>query len=182
MRSRSMIGMLYSAEPNQYVSPPIGSAPPAYYGIRYQYVPGSWPLEWPPPGDVVPATLARKVLIISVSNLQGVHTHLAAPDLFAWLRTRPPIARIGYSILVYDLSGDPKALSALGETYRRMGLTAIPGDHLALELGYDRRLFARGTVARMVSAPRSQEMFTWSAVMSKQPSGPSSKSVISLSA
>jgi 4-amino-4-deoxy-L-arabinose transferase-like glycosyltransferase len=106
----------------------FGSAPPAYYGIRYQYVPGSWPLEWPPHDDVVPATLARKVLIISVSNLQGVHTHLAAPDLFAWLRTRPPIARIGYSILVYDLSGDPEALSALGETYRRMGLTAIPGD------------------------------------------------------
>jgi 4-amino-4-deoxy-L-arabinose transferase-like glycosyltransferase len=104
----------------------FGSAPPAYYGIRYQYVPGSWPLEWPPPRAVVPATLARKVLIISVSNLQGVHTHFTSLDLFAWLRTRRPIARIGYSILVYDLSGDAEALGALAETYRRMGLAAIP--------------------------------------------------------
>jgi len=104
----------------------FGSAPPAYYGIQYQYVAGSWPLEWPPPRAVVPATLARKVLIISVSNLQGVHTHSTSPDLFAWLRTRRPIARIGSSILVYDLSGDAEALGALAETYRRMGLAAIP--------------------------------------------------------
>ena len=102
----------------------FGSAPPAYYGIRYQYVPGSWPLEWPPPPTFVPADLARKVLIISVSNLQGVHTY---PDLFGWLQTRPPIARIGYSILVYDLSGDLEALHALAGTYRRTGLTAISG-------------------------------------------------------
>jgi hypothetical protein len=29
----------------------FGTAPPSYYGIRYQYIPGSWPLEWPPPAD-----------------------------------------------------------------------------------------------------------------------------------
>jgi hypothetical protein len=109
----------------------FGSAPPAYYGIRYQYVPGSWPLEWPPPADVVPATLARKLLIISVSNLQGVQIHSIAPDLFAWLRTRAPVARIGYSILVYDLSGDSEALAALGQTYRRVGLTDVPAARAA---------------------------------------------------
>ena len=27
----------------------FGTAPPSYYGIRYQYVPGTWPLQWPPP-------------------------------------------------------------------------------------------------------------------------------------
>ena len=43
-----------------------GTAPPSYYGIRYQYVPGAWPLEWPPHADKVPADAARKILAISV--------------------------------------------------------------------------------------------------------------------
>ena len=33
----------------------FGSAP-SYYGIRYQVVAGTWPLEWPPPADKVPAS------------------------------------------------------------------------------------------------------------------------------
>jgi hypothetical protein len=103
----------------------FGTAPPAYYGIRYQYAPGSWPLEWPPPADDVPADLPRKLLIISVSNLQEVHTHFSYPPLFARLRALNPIARIGYSIHVYDLSGDVEALLELAEAYRKTGLTAM---------------------------------------------------------
>ncbi len=98
----------------------FGAAPPAYYGIRYQYVPGSWPLTWPPPPDVVPADLERKVLAISVFNLQEVGTHDA--QLFAWLRARRPVARVGYSIQIYDLSGDAQSLLHLSEVYRKMGL------------------------------------------------------------
>jgi len=73
----------------------FGTAPFPYYGIRYQHVhpvrlsqtrsdpssydgkghqyqPGIWPLEWPPPADKVPAILRRKILAISVYNLQDV--------------------------------------------------------------------------------------------------------------
>src|SRR5581483_9170567 len=89
----------------------FGAAPPSYYGIRYQYVPGAWPLEWPPPADRVPAALPRKILAISATNLQDVF-HAAAP-LFAWLRQRQPIAKIGYSIFIYDLSGDREGLQKL---------------------------------------------------------------------
>jgi hypothetical protein len=101
----------------------FGTAPPAYYGIRYQYVPGSWPLEWPPPLDLVPADLSRKLLAISVLHLQEIPTHHS--PLFTWLHRRKPVANIGYSIHVYDLTGDLDALLELGEAYRKMGLDAL---------------------------------------------------------
>ena len=98
----------------------FGTAPPSYYGIRYQYVPGAWPLEWPPPADKVPATAPRKILAISVYNLQDVST--AYYPLFRWLWTRQPIAKIGYSIFVYDLTEDREGLAKLEESYAKAGI------------------------------------------------------------
>ena len=97
----------------------FGTAPPDYYGIRYQYVPGTWPLEWPPPMDKVP-TAARKILAISAYNLQDVSNAYA--PLFRWLWVRKPLAKIGYSIFVYDLTGDEEGLSKLQETYVKAGI------------------------------------------------------------
>jgi hypothetical protein len=103
----------------------FGTAPPSYYGIRYQYVPGSWPLEWPPPADKVPETAPRKILAISAYNLQGVsNPHL---PLFRWLSERQPVAKIGYSIFVYDLSNDEEGLLRLKETYQKAGI-ALSGE------------------------------------------------------
>jgi hypothetical protein len=102
----------------------FGSALPSYYGIRYQYVPGSWPLEWPPPADKVPASAPRKVLAISVHNLQDVTNPYNR--LFAWLWTRRPVAKIGYSIFVYDLTHDKEGLMKLEETYVKAGITFQP--------------------------------------------------------
>lgn len=98
----------------------FGTAPPSYYGIRYQYVPGAWPLEWPPPSDKVPADAARKILAISVSNLQDVATPY--DPLFRWLWTRQPVAKIGYSIFIYDLTHDREGLTKLEETYVKAGV------------------------------------------------------------
>jgi hypothetical protein len=101
----------------------FGTAPPSYYGIRYQYVPGSWPLEWPPPPDLVPADLSRKLLAISLGNL---HEGLPEPNrLFTWLHKREPAARIGYSIHVYDLTDDLEALLELAEAYWKAGLDSM---------------------------------------------------------
>jgi Dolichyl-phosphate-mannose-protein mannosyltransferase len=97
----------------------FGTAPPEYYRIRYQYVPGNWPLEWPPPRDTVPDTASRKILAISVTNLQDVGYHY--DPLFRWLWTRQPIAKIGHSIFVYDLSNDREGLTKLEETYVKAG-------------------------------------------------------------
>ena len=103
-----------------------GTAPPAYYGIRYQYVPGTWPLDWPPPKDKVPAAAARKILAISVYNLQDVST--AYYPLFRWLWHRQPLKKIGYSIFVFELTNDPEGLLRLEETYVRAGIPQAGND------------------------------------------------------
>jgi hypothetical protein len=100
----------------------FGSAPPSYYGICYQYVPGTWPLTWPPPADKVSDSVPRKILAVSVYNLQDVST--AYNPLFRWLWQRQPVAKIGYSIFVYDLTNDSVGLMKLEETYVRAGLAA----------------------------------------------------------
>ena len=102
----------------------FGSAPVSYYGIRYQYVPGTWPLELPPPTDKVPAASPRKILAISANNLQDVFTPYN--PLFQWLRQRTPVAKIGYSIFLYDLSGDREGLARLEETYVKAGIRPPP--------------------------------------------------------
>jgi hypothetical protein len=98
----------------------FGTARPAYHGIRYQYVPGSWPLEWPPPANKVPETAPRKIFAISVVNLQDVAT--PHDPLFRWLRRRQPIAKIGYSIFIYDLTNDEEGLMDLKKTYAKAGI------------------------------------------------------------
>jgi hypothetical protein len=98
----------------------FGTAPPGYYGIRYQFVPGTWPLKWPPPADKVPRDAARKILAISVYNLQDVGA--AHDPLFRWLRARQPVAKIGYSIFVYDLTEDAEGLAELARCYAKAGI------------------------------------------------------------
>jgi 4-amino-4-deoxy-L-arabinose transferase-like glycosyltransferase len=103
----------------------FGTAPPSYYGIRYQYVPGAWPLEWPPPDDTVPSAAPRKILAISANNLQDVFNSYG--PLFRWLRLREPVAKIGYSIFVYDLTNDPVGVMMVERSYALAGL-APPSD------------------------------------------------------
>jgi len=100
----------------------FGTAPPEYYGIRYQFAPGSWPLEWPASDEKVPAD-ARQVLVISVNNLNDLAAQ--SDPLYGWLRDRQPIARIGYSLFVFDFNGDRAALQSLHETYLRVGLRGL---------------------------------------------------------
>jgi hypothetical protein len=96
----------------------FGTASPSYYGIRYQYVPSAYTLECctndgPPAGT-------RELLAISVVNLQ--ETMWARSDNFlGWLYERTPIAKIGYSIYVYDITGDVQAHLRLAEAYMRAG-------------------------------------------------------------
>jgi hypothetical protein len=76
-------------------------------------------LDWPP-AYKVPASAPRKILAISVYNLQDVS--FSYDPLFRWLWMRKPIAKIGYSIFVYDLTDDPEGLLRLQESYSKVGL------------------------------------------------------------
>jgi hypothetical protein len=96
----------------------FGTAPPSYYGIRYQDVASKGALT-APPSDKVPDAAPRKILAISVYNLQDV-SHASDP-LFSWLRFREPIAKIGYSIFIYDLTNDPVGVMMVKH------ISALPG-------------------------------------------------------
>ena len=98
----------------------FGTAPPRSYGIRYQFLPGfPAPLE-DPPRDLLPPHSSKELLAISVNNLHG--TYLPDRNLYTWLKAYSPIARIGYSIYVYDLTGDAAAHRRLADIYRRAGM------------------------------------------------------------
>jgi hypothetical protein len=96
----------------------FGTAPPACHGIRYQYLPGFGHLQ-PPSPELLPAESTRELLAISVVNLQGIY--LRDKDLYRWLERRTPVARIGYAIYVYDVTGDAEAHVRLAEVYLKTG-------------------------------------------------------------
>jgi len=90
----------------------FGTAPPSYYRIRYQDVASKGTLG-PPPPEKVPTDAPRKILAISAYNLQDVST--PHDPLFRWLWKREPVAKIGYSIFIYDLTDDREGLRKLEE-------------------------------------------------------------------
>jgi hypothetical protein len=83
----------------------FGSAHPEAYNIPYDLLPGvphgfsMW--ERPPFDRDQPEP---GIYVISVTNLLGVH--FPDRDLYAWFRARPPDAKIGYSLFVYEVSAD----------------------------------------------------------------------------
>ncbi|MCA9933840.1 MAG: hypothetical protein KC415_07955, partial [Anaerolineales bacterium] len=87
----------------------FGTAVPEYYGIEYDPLPGlggvgqpqffdAW---WQLPFD--PAQPAPGVYAISVTSLWEFPLATADKYVYAFFRQREPDARIGYSILIYDL-------------------------------------------------------------------------------
>jgi hypothetical protein len=96
----------------------FGSAPPGYYVRRYQPLP-EVPPDLPGHSCVLPPGAEREVLAIGVTHLQGVY--LPDPDLYLWLRERTPVACIGYSIYVYELTGDADAHLHLARLYEQTG-------------------------------------------------------------
>ncbi len=92
----------------------FGNAPPEVYGIRSQYVP-SYGFLARPDIEVLPPGTDPELFAISVYNLQGVH--FKDRDLYDWLRWREPVAKIGNSIFVYDVTGDAKSHFRLAQAY-----------------------------------------------------------------
>ena len=68
----------------------------------------------------------REILAISISNLKAVY--FKDKDLYRWLDSATPIANAGYSIYVYELTGNPILQLNLAKTYLNAGPSplAIP--------------------------------------------------------
>jgi hypothetical protein len=82
----------------------FGADSPLRYGINYDWLP-SYYLYNPEPEKRV-SILPDQLIAISATNLQGVY--LDSKEEYAWLKSYEPVAKIGYSIFVYDLQGHRK--------------------------------------------------------------------------
>jgi hypothetical protein len=104
----------------------FGTADPGYYGIEFDRLPGAV-LPAPTRFDLFVRRGDR--LAVSVTNLQCLYIEEVAQPLMAILRSRQPVASIGYSILIYDADfdwiADPAAAAKEGwleeaiDSYRR---------------------------------------------------------------
>ena len=74
----------------------LGTADPAYYGIRAQRLPGH-----PPPKEVA-SVEPGDVVVVSATHLQGVYLDHSGRKLMRELKRRPPIGRVGYSLFVFQ--------------------------------------------------------------------------------
>ena len=84
---------------------------------------------------MVPADTDRQLLAISLFNLYGVA--FDDKSIYRWLRQRHPIATIGYSIHIYDITNDATAHLQLAEVYRKRGLRNYVVPELRKAIGID---------------------------------------------
>ncbi len=86
----------------------FGTADPAFYGLEYEPLPG-FPREefyatlWANP-PFNPTAPEPGVYAISASSLWESHTE--SKTVYPWFRNREPDEQIGYSILIYKVTGD----------------------------------------------------------------------------
>ncbi len=86
----------------------FGSADPAWYEMQFDYLPsiglrqpGPNGLWWFEPGYVEECAPTTGTIAISATNLQGVL--FQNKQCFAWLQQYKPIAKVGYSIFIYEI-------------------------------------------------------------------------------
>ena len=95
----------------------------------------------------MPPGTSRELLAISVNSLQAVH--FEDKNLYRWLYARQPLAKIGYSIYVYDLTGDAEAHLRLAEVYLKAGPRSLALPELRRVLALDP---ANAEAARLLAA------------------------------
>ncbi len=84
----------------------FGTADPTYYAIAHEPLPGLgrdafFRLWWDVPFD--PAAPEPGVYAISATSLWETPLRPEEKRVYAWFRARQPSARVGYSILIYDV-------------------------------------------------------------------------------
>lgn len=77
----------------------FGADSPQRYGIDYDWLPSHYLFNPEPEKGI--AVKPGQLIAISVTNLQGVYFDSKAE--YNWLKNSQPIAKIGYSIFLYDL-------------------------------------------------------------------------------
>jgi hypothetical protein len=111
-----------NAPPRRLYLSYFGTALPEAYGVRYRPALNSCAhsAPWDPTNDLEGPPLGRELLAISEMNVQGVF--FREPNPYAWLETRTPIAVLGHSIRVYDVTQDEEAKRFLATSNQELGL------------------------------------------------------------
>jgi len=82
----------------------FGTADPNYYGVGYNWMPSYYLPEDYREGSAKMRTFTfptTGMLAISATNLQNVY--FSDKHFYDWLKDYEPVAKIGYSIFIYDL-------------------------------------------------------------------------------
>ncbi|MFQ5877253.1 MAG: ArnT family glycosyltransferase [Acidobacteriota bacterium] len=113
-----------------------GNSDPWYYGVRYQYVPGSGNLEAARRRYTrVPGGVERELFAISAMVRHS--THFSDHHLYDWLDGREPVAMPGYSYLLYDVTGDADSHARIALLCLNFRLLDLAGFEARRALRYD---------------------------------------------
>jgi len=112
-----------------------GNSDPWYYGIRYQYAPGSGNLRNAKERPArVPMNAPRELLAINAMVLHSLH--FSDHHLYDWLLAREPVARPGHAWFVYDITRDADAHTYLGALCLSFGLLDLAEDQANRALSF----------------------------------------------
>lgn len=94
-----------------------GSGKPEAWGIRYQDVFSPALTSTVHENIIFPVDKSPEFIAVSAKILSVP----AYDSAFAWLKKRKPKALLGYTLFVYDITGDTEAANHLGDIYRELG-------------------------------------------------------------
>jgi len=134
-----------------------GEAYPTYYGLDFEPLTG-WPDRWGRPDrrSYYPQDPAPGLYAISANLLQG--RNLVDPDTYAWFRGREPVAKIGYSIFLYEVAPRGEGQAVLALSGLRLSDLA-PADYARLGTNQVRVMWFDGE--RAVVAPTDPGRALW---------------------
>ena len=95
---------------------------PRESGLTYQEAfctPGVCPGH----STALPTDIGQEWLAVGATKWQGFYEY--GPPSWGWLRSRKPVAVLGYALLIYDLSKDADAHTELAAMYDRAGISAV---------------------------------------------------------
>jgi hypothetical protein len=113
-----------------------GNSDPWYYGVRYQYAPGSGNLK---SSKIRPTRLPdgapRELFAVNAMVLHSLH--FSRPDLYQWLLDRKPIATPGYAWFVFDITKNAASHAQIAANSLQFSLPELAEFEAHRALGYD---------------------------------------------
>jgi 4-amino-4-deoxy-L-arabinose transferase-like glycosyltransferase len=112
-----------------------GNSDPWYYGVRYQYAPGSGNFRVSKERPArLPPDAPRELFAINAMVLHSLH--FSDQHLYDWLLDRTPVARPGWSWFVYDITHDADSHTYLAALCLSFGLLDLAEDEARRALSF----------------------------------------------